>query len=263
MEKYYKYKSIPNYTVGKVNGEAERMLVDTILKQQIYAAGFEELNDPLEGVYLGEETSNSNYLYLQKRNAKIISATRSHINQLMWAHYANQSKGICIGFEVKSHQPQKVNYSNVPVYSNDPEEILTHKTSAWKYENEWRFLVSEGEEGVTVIETETDEGKKKNFFLDVNITDIYFVLFPNYKSSGISNVMSYENEVESRKKFKEGFFKMLYREIQNQPDQKKLKENLKKINVHQQILRENGRYTEEARVENLLSFIEDNDLLTK
>lgn len=87
-------------------------------------------------------------------------------NILMWSHYANRHKGICIGFNYKKlvdmliHFNVKNNvltyinkviykkyYPSLSGYKNDEMiDLLFIKSSNWKYEKEWRIIYSEGDD---------------------------------------------------------------------------------------------------------------------
>ena len=74
-------------------------------------------------------------------------------NQLMWAHYADSHRGICLEFNGKNEvicAALEVQYFNaLPVtkaYSNDLKENLLPllaKSDAWQYENEFRLVTQE------------------------------------------------------------------------------------------------------------------------
>lgn len=73
-------------------------------------------------------------------------------SELMWSHYANAGKGICLefGFNINSVLRSKivqVNYSNKPtrvVNEIDHFKALFKKRKAWSYEKEWRLLATPG-----------------------------------------------------------------------------------------------------------------------
>jgi len=104
-------------------------------------------------------------------------------NHLMWAHYANGFKGICVGFDFKKYKENTTLCSMV--YSQKrPEltieklldntlreeyiwELMLTKSRCWEYEKEYRMLFNIDE-----------EERKKDFILkDISteiITEIYF-----------------------------------------------------------------------------------------
>lgn len=89
--------------------------------------------------------------------------SESDTSLLMWAHYANNHRGICVEYELLEIN-QKTGFSPVPViYSNERAVFnsisldtiekdttrvfinsLTSKSSEWSYENEWRIIQDEG-----------------------------------------------------------------------------------------------------------------------
>ena len=77
---------------------------------------------------------------------------------LMWAHYSDSHRGICIGFAPDVDifaAAQAVSYSNVrhtvdPVHDSDEQKMVNSlllKSADWKYEQEWRYIDSEGGPG--------------------------------------------------------------------------------------------------------------------
>lgn len=82
----------------------------------------------------------------------IFSLTSKEKDILMWAHYAMEYRGVCIGFDTNSwpfRLAWKVEYSDdYPVIkrATDSEDAsfkkaLLTKTTCWEYEQEWRILM--------------------------------------------------------------------------------------------------------------------------
>ncbi|GHF31412.1 hypothetical protein GCM10017044_28720 [Kordiimonas sediminis] len=86
-------------------------------------------------------------------------------NPVIWSHYADKHKGICLGFDVPDHTLMKVNYqdhrvvfpydqilnlTNFDDYPEDQQNLLVRefrkclctKYSHWSYEREWRAFVN-------------------------------------------------------------------------------------------------------------------------
>jgi hypothetical protein len=73
-------------------------------------------------------------------------------NLLMWSHYANSHKGLCLKFDPRQDAELfdavlKVNYSKTyPLYNhlrdgnNILDSLLSTKSKHWEYENEWRVI---------------------------------------------------------------------------------------------------------------------------
>ena len=99
------------------------------------------------------------FLTIDNQNYGISCGSEKANCPLMWGHYANNHKGICIKYEIdnkvtvfdknKQFDILKVKYSDNPInvfeYSfeeldNLKFEILTNKYSKWQYENEIRLI---------------------------------------------------------------------------------------------------------------------------
>lgn len=72
-------------------------------------------------------------------------------NSLMWSHYGDHHRGICVGFNSKTdifRTVDKVTYQeNLPIIGvpldSDPEtykQVFLHKADCWAYEEEWRII---------------------------------------------------------------------------------------------------------------------------
>ena len=87
--------------------------------------------------------------------------SETNVSMLMWSHYADNHKGVCIEFEfpkdsLEKSEIDKVNYCNeFPKYSFDDyrgkskeevqnkiRELITIKAKDWEYEKEWRLIHS-------------------------------------------------------------------------------------------------------------------------
>jgi hypothetical protein len=85
---------------------------------------------------------------------RIFCASKSFSNILLWSHYADMHRGICIGFDLinkslkykeKEYDFIKVKYGNNFIFKNDNEKSIANsllcKTLDWKYENEYRLIL--------------------------------------------------------------------------------------------------------------------------
>lgn len=143
----------------------------TVLKESISNLS-EEIREYLRNVgsELGNITSQERLLkeyftFIQNTYLGICCFSRTHSENLLWTHYADQAKGVCLVFDkeklLESFQKnlKKSNYKIIhhPVsyrgvkklivrlykngeigYSN---QYLFSKTSHWKYEKEYRFVL--------------------------------------------------------------------------------------------------------------------------
>ena len=172
------------YKFYKVN----QYLFDTLISNHIYFSSIDQFNDPydshlaLMGTVSEENfdllltslkfTDETKKLYLDayKRNPDkmldrfvefykgwlsyigICCFSKRKDNILLWSHYADAHKGVCLGFDyalMKKRFPQfdEVEYSDDPFYfdASNPEisvsKAALRKASDWKYEEEVRFFV--------------------------------------------------------------------------------------------------------------------------
>lgn len=82
--------------------------------------------------------------------------TKIENNLLMWAHYANNHKGICVGYEIKIDSDillKKIKYTGMEIKRKNSEDIFENmekiltlgdsffiKHKNWSYENEYRIV---------------------------------------------------------------------------------------------------------------------------
>jgi Protein of unknown function (DUF2971) len=165
----YRYRRISNAQ------ELQQELV-AIRERHLYFASYRALNDSMEGFY--EPTTrvenNSRYAAIVKQIVREKSGTGIccfsdiHDSELMWAHYARNYRGICIGYSPKKlidglsqdYHLVRVSYGLDPplITSADAKDarcaarkILSHKKASWVYEREWRII---GPKGIVPIESE-------------------------------------------------------------------------------------------------------------
>lgn len=146
---YFKYRTLDNWP----------FLLDILLNSRLYAASFEELNDPMEG-FFRYDRNNSNVSLIetianQKKKLKICSLSGTSDNNLMWSYYANGHQGIVIELEFGKKTPVRpMDYTGISdindmlhLSDGDNEaiarEVLSKKEPFWKHENEYRIITTE------------------------------------------------------------------------------------------------------------------------
>ena len=142
--------------------------LDTIRESYLYCSPFEGLNDPMEGLFASSRRLRNSDGYRDVREAIVENKARIGIcsfsevydHELMWAHYAEEFKGICIGYSFSrllSHLEDNVEFvrmyydEKVPTvrHNNEPpllvaKKILSCKNYRWLYEREWRMFAPLG-----------------------------------------------------------------------------------------------------------------------
>jgi len=146
--KLYKYKSLQTF----------EHVADLICNNQFYTVPFFDLNDPMEGLFNYEAGTKKKYLddiKEGKKRLRICSFSKDPKNILLWSHYADGFKGICIEVEIDDNSPDfklvEVEYESTRVlFSNKaarlkgemPKIILSQKAKNWSVEKEVRALSS-------------------------------------------------------------------------------------------------------------------------
>lgn len=138
MASYYKYRSLSDW----------KRFVDIIVCNRLYAAYYEDLNDPMEGLYKQTSKSKrlSSWLLKEMRTSRILSLTNSPKNWLLWSHYADGHTGCCIELELTKRSrlsPKSVKYVDKLPTRRDikaGEDLLRYKSKIWEYENEVRVF---------------------------------------------------------------------------------------------------------------------------
>lgn len=137
---YYKFRSTQNF----------KYLIDILVNQRLYASTYKNLNDAMEGIYIanGLKPSKLKSIKEGKELIKICSLSTDKEHPLLWGHYADGSRGICIGLKITGHNLDKkqIIYDGIPEIrkviddKKTVKEILTHKDSSWEYEKELRIF---------------------------------------------------------------------------------------------------------------------------
>ena len=153
---YYKYRSLSNL----------KRFLDILIKRRLYAAKYLDLNDPMEGYFI-YDNSVPQSIIAKLRNDKsstlICSLSKTHKNGLMWSVYADEHKGCCIKLSVTSTTWKllTVSYETCPAVidstKNSVEDILSRKSIQWQHEQEVRCI----------------KVNPKNPFLRIKIDTIY------------------------------------------------------------------------------------------
>jgi hypothetical protein len=127
--------------------------LDDISKRRLKISRLTELNNSFE--FLGADLSHSEYRSALVATKAKLSKTRGLIcfskrrtNPVLWAHYADKHRGICLGFDIPESSLKKVTYVNSRLSwpSVMDEEffmkLLFTKFNHWRYESEYRFYTS-------------------------------------------------------------------------------------------------------------------------
>lgn len=179
IEKYKKNK------ISKREGISNKLLIELDFMS----------NDTFKNLLFKEAESNINDLKKKSRDEFGIACfAEKNNNQLMWAHYADGFKGICIEFNTK-YEPftklRKVKYTDSEIKFNVGKLVLRKgfnniessevaktwatKSKVWSYEKEWRTVHKIG----GTLYTYNQEAIKAIYFgelIDKTVKEIIFLV---------------------------------------------------------------------------------------
>ena len=141
--------------------------LEALEEHYVFCPSYPEMNDPMEGMYAAtsrvQERSDYQDFVEDVQNEKlglgIASFSETWDNELMWAHYADGFRGICVAYSVAKlldglGDPEasltRIAYGDRPYSLNTSghrnqersRAILSTKNLKWSYEREWRLFVS-------------------------------------------------------------------------------------------------------------------------
>lgn len=127
---------------------AEHALED-IEKRRIKISQIDQLNDPFElwCVYQKDRSlRDALRAYKNEMNSRfgMLCFSKHWHNPVLWSHYADKHRGICLGFDINRQGAKPVAYISqrprlkIPPSQEDAVQLLYSKFVAWKYEEEWR-----------------------------------------------------------------------------------------------------------------------------
>lgn len=131
--------------------------LESIRKRRLKISRILELNDPFE--FLGADLTDREFRKALKSTKTEISKSKGILcfsdnwrNPVLWGHYADKHRGMCLGFEIADSVLGKVDYldERIPVPSrlddNFMKSLLFSKFKHWEYEQEYRIYVQLEEE---------------------------------------------------------------------------------------------------------------------
>jgi len=164
----FKYKAADNI-------EAIVRICDIFINNRIYMPTYKQLNDPFEGLNSRLISANRKERENFRENWRILSLSSDAFLPTLWAYYAGNYSGICIGFQTHNtfDDAQKIEYVNgMNSWTTDPElsvqNDLLKKYSDWSHEKEWRMIRQAEFDG---------EGRICNDYLKLKEGDVRCVLF--------------------------------------------------------------------------------------
>lgn len=139
---------------------SEHYGLDNIRRRRLKIAQINELNDPFEfaAVNFGDKQLRDAFRKMKRETAEkrgVLCFSTKWANPVMWSHYADKHRGLCLGFDVADKAVGPVSYSGrrlaveleqLKTPRQLPEAYVTKllftKYTHWKYENEYRAFIA-------------------------------------------------------------------------------------------------------------------------
>ena len=126
--------------------------LEAIKQRRLKISRITELNDPFE--FLAVDLSDRDFRKVIKSTKAELSETKGILcfcktwrHPILWGHYADKHKGVCLGFEVPHSLLEKIDYVDHRFPKPDAfdekfmKKLLFTKFKHWEYEQEYRVYV--------------------------------------------------------------------------------------------------------------------------
>ena len=176
----YRYMPLEDHFCEKCNPDGcqnprdckLKRVINDIVMESVYLSSADTLNDVFEGAVYSTISHADNDTEEIKRIQKemyLKSFSCAKNKNLMWSHYGDGHKGICIGYDFyvilkKMSVPlYPVQYSNTRFSSKSTANVASHpllylrKSKCWSYEKEFRCTTASNAAGLPFIDAKPKE----------------------------------------------------------------------------------------------------------
>ena len=163
--------------------------IDILEKGRLYLSDGTNFNDPFELAVTAKKTDTVRHI----DGLHILSLTNSNSKKLMWSHYADSHKGLCLTVEVPANLVYPICYTSERIYEDsDLDQIIQNRVKVyekknliksyiplarekkiayikdrkWSYEREYRIVFNEEDELHLIYEDQ-------KWYMPVKITNVY------------------------------------------------------------------------------------------
>lgn len=134
--------------------------LDNLIKKRIKISLLNDLNDPFELLAVDLPEREHRYAFkklINQLSSKhgVICLSRRWENPVLWSHYAEKHRGICLGFDVPDKRLVEINYTGTRLVVDIEKlldenalnertmlKVLSTKFEDWRYEDEVRVFVN-------------------------------------------------------------------------------------------------------------------------
>jgi hypothetical protein len=132
--------------------------LESLRLQRLKLALLEDMNDPFELLGVELKTPEDRQFFQRElkpemnRTVGVLCFSRTWANPVLWSHYADKHRGLCLGFDVPDSLLHDVKYrstrlkaeleSAIPRHDRDTlgYKLMTTKFKHWVYEDEVRLI---------------------------------------------------------------------------------------------------------------------------
>lgn len=143
--RYYKFVRVYRLLEAK-------WAMTSLCERKLKVSRLTDLNDPFECLPLdfSAHPTIRHSMHATKQGWSgifgVVCFSRSWSDPVLWAHYADAHKGICLGFDVPDFLLREVEYIQKPMTLNELmagefERLYLAKSARWRYEDEVRRIV--------------------------------------------------------------------------------------------------------------------------
>jgi Protein of unknown function (DUF2971) len=138
-----------------------KFAISNIARSRLKVARFSDVNDPFELLSLNFREQAIRKIVRDFKNSHnthtgLLSFSQNWINPVLWSHYADKHRGMCLGFDLKRGNYERVDYLDKRILAelerkeDDPtklspelkKRLLRTKSQHWSYEQEIRIFVA-------------------------------------------------------------------------------------------------------------------------
>ena len=136
---------------------SEKYALQSIQDLRLKLALLEDMNDPFELMALEARSSNDRSFFRKLKaemhqSVGVLCFSKNWRNPVLWSHYADKHRGICLGFDIPDEHILKVDYRTTRLKAELEDQdarpgqkhiairLITTKYTHWKYEDEVRLL---------------------------------------------------------------------------------------------------------------------------
>lgn len=132
----------------------ENWALESMRHRRLKLAMLEDMNDPFELLGIELKTPEDRAFFQEglkltmNRTIGILCFSLKWSNPVLWSHYADKHRGLCLGFDIPDQFAKKVTYlgrrlkaeiENASI-SDAGYKLITTKYKHWQYENEVRLI---------------------------------------------------------------------------------------------------------------------------